>query len=385
MGYQIRNFSLECLTPVHIGSGVNMKRDVEFLVSDKDKTIGILDHRKVMDAFGEEKVSRETINKWVNAIDQQKSILSLLPSDIKIDQISKRVRKYNTISFTGDLREQMHDTQNNPIIPGSSIKGSVRTAIWDRYVKDDSVTHDDVFSGMKRGQKQYKDDKLIKEVFSPHSRRKWSDPNKDILRFLQITDVVFDPDQASCEVFKILSERNEGWKLKRFDENGECIVEGAVASGRIKIDERNLQNNIDKGYVKMRSPLKSIEDLFDACNRYTAKMLELELDFFSEELNLDNDRILYDYIGIIKSLLNEVKSISKNSCIVRMGHGTGYRFMTGNKILSEKIEDDDLESIFQSIRNDWRNRYRDYFHTKSRKLTSTGSPLGFVRLKMHAE
>src|SRR5690625_1940762 len=385
MGYQIRNFSLECLTPVHIGSGVNMKRDVEFLVSDKDKKIGILDHRKVMDAFGEEEVSRETINKWVNAIDQQKSILSLLPSDIKIDQICKRVRKYNTISFRGGLREQMHDTRNNPIIPGSSIKGSVRTVIWDRYVKDDSVTHDDVFSGMKRGQKQYKDDKLIKKVFSPYSRRRGGDPNKDILRFLQITDVVFDPDQASCEVFKILSERNEGWKLKRFDENGECIVKGAVASGRIKIDERSLQNNIDKGYVKMRSPLRSIEDLFDACNRYTTKMLELELDFFSEDLDLDNDRTLYDYIRVIKSLLNEVKSTSKNSCIVRMGHGTGYRFMTGNKILSEQINHGEYKEIFKNVRRDWYDRYVRFPYTKSRKLTSTGSPLGFVRLKMHAE
>jgi|GEM_PF-6669889 len=387
MGYQIRNLSVECLTPVHIGSGVKMKRDMDFLISSQDREIGIIDHRKMMEAFGEDDINRETINRWVNAIDQQQSILPLLPSLTKIGDVSKRIRTYRDFNPNSELREQMHDTQNNPMIPGSSVKGSVRTAIWDAYVNDNSITYRDVFAYTKRnGDKVFKDNKLSKKVFAPFSKnRNRIDPNKDILRFLQITDVVFTQNQAICEVFKVLTEKNEGWKIKRFDENGECILKGAKARGRIKIDQKNLKNNIEKGYVRGLSPIQSVEDLFEACNQYTAKMLHLEVDFFQEDMDMDNDPVLYEYMNIIRSLAEEVDNASKDTCILRMGHGTGYRFMTGNKIFSDNINDDKLNLIFQSIRRDWRNIYKDCFYIKSRKITSFGSPLGFVKLKLLSE
>jgi CRISPR/Cas system CSM-associated protein Csm5 (group 7 of RAMP superfamily) len=43
---------LKTLTPVHIGSGNELARDVEFI--EMDKSIGVIDDRKTLEVIGEE-------------------------------------------------------------------------------------------------------------------------------------------------------------------------------------------------------------------------------------------------------------------------------------------------------------------------------------------
>lgn len=380
MENEVRNITVECITPVHVGSGVKFKKDIDFFISSNPNILGIIDDRKVIEALGGEVVTRETVNAWVNAIDQNRSVLELLPSNITIKQVSKRVRNYTDISRRGDLREQMHTSKNQPMIPGSSLKGAIRTAIWDALIKDDTIEYNDIHYTINN-RDIFSDKKLNKKAFSPLAENDKIDPNKDILRFFQITDVIFNHNDANNEVLKVLSDQQDGWKVKPYDENAECIITNAKTFGRIKMDFRSMANNLRERYVKELKETSSLNELWRTCNQYTLKMLKAEIAFFREDMNRYNDSLLQKYINKVESLINTVNHLPPDSCMIRLGHGTGYRFMTGNKIVSEKINDRDLQKINRAIRKDKKGRYDDYFYIKSRKMTSGGVPLGFVKLE----
>lgn len=378
---EIRNITLECMTPVHVGSGVKFKKDIDFFISSEHKKLGIIDDRKVIKALGGDEVNRERVNTWVNAIDNNNSILNLLPSNITLEQISKRTRNYCDISHNGDLREHLHTPKNQPLIPGSSLKGAIRTAIWDSVIKDDSIHYQDIHS-IRHGRDKFSDNKLNKKAFSALTSINRIDPNKDILRFLQITDVVFNINDANNEVLKVLSDQRDGWKLKTYDENAECIIVSKKSQGRIKLDLLSIMYNTEKYYVKELNEISSLIKLWQTCNQYMLKMLEAENTFFKRDLDRNNDPVFYEYINRIQSLKNIVENLSANECMIRLGHGTGYRFMTGNKIVSNEIKDEELQKINREIRKDWRGKYDDYFYIKSRKISSKGKPLGFVKLTL---
>lgn len=381
MKNEIRNITLECITPVHVGSGEKFKKNIDFFISSKQGILGVVDDRKVIEALGGNEVNRETINKWVNAIDQNKSILDLLLSDVTVEQISKRTRNFKDISHKGALREQLHTPKNQPLIPGSSIKGAIRTAIWDAVIKDDTIQYKDIHS-VRHGKDRFSDSTLNKKAFSPSAKKDRIDPNKDILRFLQITDVVFNTNDANNEVLKVLSDQKDGWKVKPYDENAECITTSARTQGRIKMDFRSMKSNAKKGLVKELKETGSLHELWRTCNQYTLKMLESEITFFKRDMDRYNEPIFYKYITKIHSLISIVKNLPNRTAIIRLGHGTGYKFMTGNKIVSNNIEDEEFQKINRAIRKDWKGKYDDYFYIKSRKFTSEGLPLGFVKLTL---
>jgi CRISPR-associated protein Csm5 len=60
----IKNIKVETISPVHIGSGEELNKDIEF-ITDSNQMLGIIDERKVLGIIGE-----ENINQWVNLIEQ---------------------------------------------------------------------------------------------------------------------------------------------------------------------------------------------------------------------------------------------------------------------------------------------------------------------------
>lgn len=373
----VQNVKVKCITPVHVGSGVKFKQNVEYFFSSDIKSVGIVDDHLILKALGGENANKESINQWVNAIDSNKSILSKPGVNISVEEVSKRIRKTNSFSRNSDLREQLHASLNHPLLPGSSLKGAIRTALWDVLVPDDTITNYDIWNPKRR---KYSDKNINIRAFAPKSNGNHMDATKDIMRFLQITDSIFDHNDANIEVSKVLTEQRNGWQLKRFDENIECISKGANSNCRIKISKRNLKNNVEKNFIKELHELTSMQAVFKACNDYTLKMLRSEMNFFNEDLGRRNDHVLNQYLENIKLLLQLIESNNSNTCLIRLGYGTGYTFMTGDKIFSKRIKNDELEEIMRSIRKVKSSKYDDYLYIKSRKVTAEGVPFGFVQL-----
>lgn len=367
---EIKQVKLKVLTPIHIGTGQKFTKGIDFFL--KGNKYGVVDDHKVLNVLGE-----ENVDKWVNSIDQNESILPYIQQrkpDYSLADLCKRVMNVNSSGKSRDAREMLHSSQGQPLIPGSSIKGSIRTSFWNNLVNQ-KIELEEIEENW-RGKISYKDKKLSEKAFGKN-------PNKDIFRFLQISDFFFDKNYGNIELLDVLTLKNDGWKPKGFGEYAETISEEAISKSRFSLSTKLLKENLARRKIfhsKGTDFMKSFSSIMKVCNDNTITMLNGEKAFFENDLTLNNSHLLDNYLEKINDLIKIAEKIN-NGCIIRLGHGTGYRFITGNKI--NNIENDrDLERILRSVRKDWKGRYDDFAFIKSRKMTSNGIPLGFIQLSI---
>ena len=121
---------LETLTSLHIGSGNMLQKDSDF-VFGKDaedfSVVGVIDPRKVLALVGE-----ENIDAWTVAIENGRSTNDIVkqyaPNATIADYSLHTIDSY--LSRTPQqIKEFIRDGLDRPYIPGSSIKGAIRTAV----------------------------------------------------------------------------------------------------------------------------------------------------------------------------------------------------------------------------------------------------------------
>lgn len=123
---------IKTLTSVHIGSGETFQYGNDFVRgkdADGDSIIGIVEPKQVLALIGE-----KNLDAWVTAIDGGRStdqIVKQYAPSAKLEQYSRRIilSWANEIKPTDTLKEYIHDGLGRPYIPGSSIKGAIRTAV----------------------------------------------------------------------------------------------------------------------------------------------------------------------------------------------------------------------------------------------------------------
>lgn len=125
--------NLETLSPIHIGSGRFLVKNNEFICVDGE--IAVIDDSKVLDIIGE-----ENIGQWLSVIDKGESIWNLIKTrkpNISLKEIAKRNYIHYADKTEGNnLKEQLIDGSGNPYIPGSSIKGAIRSAVFDYLIHE---------------------------------------------------------------------------------------------------------------------------------------------------------------------------------------------------------------------------------------------------------
>jgi len=181
------------LTPVHIGSGRLFQGNFEYLYFQNEKTVAIIDEEKVLSIIGE-----ENMDKWLSIIENSEDLLKYLRTrnnTITADDVS--LRKLEVIGippqFDKTIREQIHSGNGKPILPGSSIKGAIRTAIFtelleieQELVKKDSNIKIKRFDYKQKKEISYFTDKPLMEHFFG------KDAKEDFFKLLRIGDVQFD-------------------------------------------------------------------------------------------------------------------------------------------------------------------------------------------------
>ncbi|MFW6275079.1 MAG: type III-A CRISPR-associated RAMP protein Csm5 [bacterium] len=358
---------LKTLTPVHIGSGVEFQSNIEYLF-DGEK-IGIIDEKKVLEVIGE-----ENIDKWVNIIEQRGDLLDYLKQrkqDFSLHDISRRVVSVmgNNIGRHKSLREQLHNGRAQPMIPGSSIKGAIRTALLSRLVM----------------QNQENIDSSLLKIYQ-NNRYKWSSKNlenrflgdtrNDPFRFLHVSDAHFDPDTVALNM-EIMNLFGKGWDIKQGgNQLTEMIWGEDETSMRIGLQEDLIQANQTKDLLKFDYPwLKDIKLLLSEVNNHTGWLLEKEFDFWNEE-EYEHEAV-NEYIEILKEVQNELSNCADNQMVLRIGHGSGWHFITGGwaKYLENILSENEYEQLAGFVGK----RGAPVF-PKTRKMYEKGDLLGFVKI-----
>lgn len=263
--------NLEVLNPIFIGNEENYYpqeffiEDDKLFFIDKDKF-----HKKIMqeNLYDEFLEKSSNINKLLGFIDDyaDKSVaLQEVDIDSKVadellDSISRPVEAF--------IKDKFYFT---PYIPGSTLKGLIRTAILDYKI--------DKFKKSINNIERLREKEIETVIFCNENRnnrtnRLQFDAKKDILKALFVEDL--KPKDYKLRVLKPLNRPYKKDKDNTIPVILECLTEGTF-SGEIRIDEHLLNNDsslINNKYFK-DEPL-SLELIQKALKHFFVKIQAIE-------------------------------------------------------------------------------------------------------------
>ncbi len=360
----MKNVTIETLTPVHVGSGQEYQPGFEYLYFANEKKVAILDPQKILSILGE-----ENLHQWVECVDKNESILPLLKTRMpSLSASSVALREISATQLAEKpVRAQIQDNSEGPYIPGSSLKGALRTALFaNLLLANDKLGDRQADYGYSKGHKfKWSDKNLMEKLLG-------NNPNNDLLRLLQVGDFHFE----DTKIFKsqVVNMMKNGWEIKNsLTQYIEAIPANRKATGRIRIND--LQINLMK---KNNKPLIHVDKLSYAglvrtCNQHTLKLISSEIDYW---LSKDNPEALEDYLDHCTEIKEAIEKCDDNTCIIRTGWGVGFRTMTGDWH-DQKMGDDDYYDLIWELR---KKHPTDIIFPKSTRLLAGGLPLGFIKI-----
>lgn len=366
------------LTSVHIGSGETLQFGSDFVrgkVGD-DAFLSVVDPKKVLGLIGEDNVQR-----WVTAIEKREStdkiVQQFAPNASLADYSRRLISEWSTVKNTDTLKEHIHDGRGLPYIPGSSIKGAIRTAVLAtlaRTIQDADKKIDKSFLDRNTGKKTLKADakKIEAELFG-------SNPNEDVFRFLQVGDAYFG---ENYEVAIRMVNINERERQSFWDESKSQLIEAIPPEDesefQMKLNETGY--NLSRDRVQMiPDRMKSLSALFQTINNHTRNLLEGEIEYWQERQNDDDTDKVSLYIEKIQGILEQTQSCEvEKECVLRIGHGSGWRFITG--AWAEKLKN--FDSVVVPASRPKNFKYEQFDFPKTRRVDDECELLGFVKLSI---
>lgn len=363
---------LKTLTPVHVGSGVMLQHNTDFVTvkAGDGIVLRIIEDKKILELIG-----KQHVNDWVLSIerkDNTKDFVKLHAPNAKVADYSRRKLTCEVTNIKKDdtLKECIHNGMGYAYIPGSSIKGAIRTAIVATLAKSLVGLEGKISSGFKPNAT-----KVEKELFG-------NQVNEDLFRFLQVGDAYFENDveMATRMVNLNIREKRDIWDASKpqlveaIDENNTSIFQLKVLD---EYHEWVKSKSNDKFSLKdLPTEMDSISNLFSTINQHTKGLLEEEIEFWSD---YNEDVEVNDYIELMKEVLEATNTCKAGeSCVLRIGHGSGWRFITG--AWSEKLSNFTSDVVAASRPRN--NNYENYPFPKTRRLDEFGDIFGFVKLEI---
>lgn len=329
------NITAQVLTPLSVGQGEEKDwvEGIDFIV--KDGMLWHLDLSK-MHVIGID------MNKVANLFQSKDTKgVRLLIGD-KLEQISDFKTPMPCQSSNPIKTFFRNQLTNHPVLPGSSLKGAIRSALFAEFVAEKSVSelqhsrtpNADVFGSMKDG--------------------------SDFMRFVRVGDFEFQTTELINSKIYNLQKPNRDWeggwkhrggkegltthdfKNEGFNTIYECLPIGAKAKGNIMLSQLLYEQLCklvpQQEYLnKKKSLFKNeefpedtpIENLMYIINCHTYDYLEKEHAFFTE---YQQGEYATNILNNINLLMNEVNDCidNRNSCIIKLSAGAGFHSITGD-------------------------------------------------------
>ena len=177
------DWKIKILTPVHIGGAQekHWQDGLDFII--KDRKVYFLNQEKMINHWG--------IDRYSDFLASGK--IKELIKNIKIKDFSDRVEPIS--GKTEEIRQHIKNAASGkPIIPGSSLKGALRSVIF-KYLIDQS--HHSI-----------KGKNAESKIFGKIS--------EDFMRFIQVGDVEFERTEIlNTKILSLNERKNLGWKNRR--------------------------------------------------------------------------------------------------------------------------------------------------------------------------
>lgn len=359
--------SIETITPVHIGNGKDYDPSEYYLSKDTrgNPILVKTDLNQIFTSLSEDKKDefiQHLTDPTFQLGDYLKNVLGKKPPEIK---------KYIAIvrCKSPQIIEEHIKTVEKPYIPGSSIKGAIRTAALYNIVSYEDINK---IKGLIQGRgnnnfiKWWDAQKFQNQFFSnPRMNESYS----SIFKFLQVTDTELAsfPSIYALVSLKVGQNRNE-W----YSRNGKTVITYAETIGI----GRNLNFEISSSYNPHVHRGLKLDDKADYIEIGKIKefLFNFSRDYINHEINFAQ-KYSIDFLENFYTKLEEKNELK--SPLMRIGHGSGFLSTT----IGLRLKEEDPET-YEMVRKTFRRAYPFEF-PKTRKLTGQKRPLGWVKVNTY--
>lgn len=363
-------FQIEIISPLHIGSGeilgpfdlyvqpaFNPSRD-----RDNLKCATIIDHQKLFDhpsieahslteGFSKERHIYNIIGDKVKEVGKYELEKSFTRRELEeLAKEGSRTVFSDIVGWTrkGEMKgvhENIKTINKQPYIPGSSIKGSIRSAILSQKLRENKTLRNQVWNEVKNELVSLKDqlrkdwndrngllkkkERRIGEIIE--KKVFGSDPKTDLFKALQITDTQPISIQR-MKIFEIVTENIDpqgSLKPESYSNFIEGITPQTSTQCQFYIDDFLLDSS-NKRLFDGQAEGERLFDLVDICKANSHKLIKEEIEFYKN----------HDFNPGIRFYEKELSSIneSEHQFLIPLGWGTGQNLKSIIDLLDkEKI------------------------------------------------
>jgi CRISPR-associated protein Csm5 len=360
--YRLR---VRSLSPVHVGSGEGdlARAALEFMpLGDR---LAVLDPDKLTRGLGEAQLNR----LWAGVP------LAEIVEALRPDQLAEMAAY--TLPAPRDRVDRIRPhikiagAPPRPYLPGSSVKGALRTALAWAMVRDGLVA----VGAQDLGRSRYFADAAVERALFG------SDPNHDLLRALHVgdTDGLLPGDALSLSQVSVYSLQRSGRLLPKgaqYRFHLETIDAGAEMSATARRDNYLLEPELaarlrwDKGRAYLIEVVRHAND-------FAARLIEQEADFYRRY----GPPPLVGFYEQLAQVLAQVKAAG-HTCLCQIAWGAGWTAKTVGTALDE--------ATLARIKRDFNlGRTGSDIFPKTRRLVEVNgqpaAPLGWLMLTFQPE
>lgn len=367
--------TLEVLSPVHVGSD-NAKfwqRGIDWFF--EGRKVRVIDQETLLRELLLQPASgnKTALDRYTELLSRgSKDDIERMLDEYEIDlaAIAPLSLEYGNEEPADEIRSMMRTGIGAPMLPGSSIKGALSSAIYHFLHKRLN----------------------IQEYNNMTERNLLGAFDHGFMRFILPGDVSFgnkDTEISTLRLFNLVSA-GIGWRShydKDLKISAETLKPGAkgafsmsVASQWIDVIQKNASHNLHRNLKYVVQKENPVQSLFNLVNDYTHEHLRREIAFFKKYPQAQHTDRLIDRLEELQKLTVH----NADACILRTSYGSGFHAMTGDYRFEDHTAT--VNNPDQLNRTKTRSsRERQPARYKSRRIAepfSEADLMGFVKITL---
>ncbi len=353
MNRYLNRYSLEVISPVHIGNG-NKYSNKEFVM--KNKLLTRAEIGKIYESIEDDNAKDD----FIFFLEEPGMTLK----DFIGNEISPNSRLYTANLSNEKIPSEISEfikTNNISFIPGSSIKGAIRTTFLYHMINEDDINK--IRDKLQCGQSA---DTILDKIISGNTK---NSSYSDLLKFLQISDSNYVYKlEIVCE--QTLEVMYNGWNWhKRKNNIVQTYIETTPMNLKIEGDIAINSNDELLKILGLHDKGKNLnfDKIKEIIYTFSRDLINYELEF-AKKYNIDFLSTFYEKIQ---------KLNSKDTPLLKIGHGAGFMSMT----IGLKIKND--HQLFEKVRTMTKGKSYQYEFPKTRKIDiDRHIPFGWCKLEV---
>lgn len=354
---------ISTLNPVHIGNGEELRADFDF-ITENGQTYRLDEDKVLEDFYDEIKPDRYGNYPTLGEILRNKGLTS--------------ASKYHRYTLSGQpqsrrsdarMKACIKDVHDVPYLPGSSIKGALRTALaWTGW-EESSVQFDIYDLGRRR---QWAGQKLERQVFGKN-------PNYDLLRAMQVSDCFCSQarDHLIVANAKVLTKKNAGSPVEI-----ESIAGDVPFTGTLKIDDFLFTPQADR-VLHMSGRRQWLDTLCLRLHALAGARLKKMADWFDA---IDHGTRVEKFLS---RLLDLNQKLRENQAFLQLGWGTGWDGKTfWTHLQKDEYQFEEILEKYRMVRQGKRERGDEFPRSRRALMRGKGdnaipiAPFGWCLLEL---